>query len=96
MQADLRVEVKRFYRPEDISSERAYAASFYEVYASDELLMVDLEDVIGHCKVVAAGAPYGEHPKNPASLWAVLCMPKSAIPSYFVSFVQAVDARKAA
>jgi DNA (cytosine-5)-methyltransferase 1 len=50
--------VRRFYRPEDISQEQAYkAASFYEVYASEEELSVSVDDVVGRCRVVPKGYP---------------------------------------
>ena len=50
--------VRRFYRPEDISEELAYAApSFQAVYAArDETVRVDVrEDVRGRCEVVRRG-----------------------------------------
>ena len=65
MQSDTRVEVKRFFRPEDISRERAYAASFHEVYASEDLLTLDLDDVVGPCTVVPAGGARGLIPFHP-------------------------------
>ena len=58
-QAEQRVEVERFYRPEDISHERAYTAGFHEVYASTELLVLDMEEVIGPCIVLPAGSACG-------------------------------------
>ncbi|PSC75867.1 DNA (cytosine-5)-methyltransferase 1-like [Micractinium conductrix] len=52
--------VKRFWRPEDISADQAYkAASYYEVYASEEELSVSVEDVVGRCRVVPKGCPTG-------------------------------------
>jgi DNA (cytosine-5)-methyltransferase 1 len=52
-----RIAVRRFWRPEDISLEAAYsAASFSDVYASDEVVTVDADEVFGKCAVVPAGA----------------------------------------
>ncbi|KAK9785341.1 hypothetical protein WJX73_005011, partial [Symbiochloris irregularis] len=54
------IEVRRFYRPEDISQDRAYAAGYREVYASDEVFSLDLDQVLGPCTVVAPGMPSGK------------------------------------
>ena len=58
-QVDQRVEVRRFYRPEDISKEHAYGADFREVYASDELVLLDMDQIVGPCTVVPAGSCRG-------------------------------------
>lgn len=58
-QGDKRVEVRRFYRPEDISQEQAYKASFHEVYASTEKMTFDLDEVIGPCTVLPTGGTCG-------------------------------------
>ena len=56
-----KVEVLRFYRPEDISQEEAYRSGFWDVFASSEKLCVSIESIVGHCKVaVAVDAPEGE------------------------------------
>lgn len=50
------VTLQRFWRPEDISEDAAYrATSFYELYAGDEELTVDVEDVVGPVKVLPRG-----------------------------------------
>jgi DNA (cytosine-5)-methyltransferase 1 len=50
------VTLQRFWRPEDISEDAAYrATSFYEVYAGDEELTVDIDDVVGPVKVLPRG-----------------------------------------
>ena len=54
-----KVEVLRFYRPEDISQEQAYRSGFWDVFASSEKLCVSIESIVGHCKV-AVDAPEGE------------------------------------
>lgn len=53
------VEVQRFYRPEDISRERAYKASLREVYASMERCTIDLSAVVAPCSVAASAAAAG-------------------------------------
>lgn len=52
------LKVRRFYRPEDVSTERAYSADWWEVYAGSETTtakVVDVEDVCGKCCVVIKG-----------------------------------------
>ena len=50
------ITLQRFWRPEDISEDAAYrATSFYELYAGDEELTVDVEDVVGPVKVLPRG-----------------------------------------
>lgn len=57
--------LRRFYRPEDVSRDQAYrAASFHEVYASEEQVTVGVEDVVGRCTVVPEGRPAGEGGAN--------------------------------
>lgn len=53
------VVVKRFWRPEDISADKAYAADWWEVYASDEEKSISLDDVLSKCSVVGAGPASG-------------------------------------
>lgn len=59
--------MRRFYRPEDISQDRAYAAGYREVYASDEMLSLEVDQVLAPCTVVAPGADTGELPCRVAS-----------------------------
>lgn len=49
--------LRRMWRPEDISKDAAYRASFSEVYASEEQQSVDLEAIMGKCRVLPAGSP---------------------------------------
>ena len=51
-----RVEVQRFYRPEDISRDQAYKAGLWDVYASDEKVVIDLASVVGPCQLAGCGA----------------------------------------
>ena len=73
-----KVEVQRFYRPEDISRQQAYGAGLWEVYASTERETIDLASVVGGC-IVAASAPAERRPgKHLSSCSArVLRMPVS-------------------
>ena len=48
-----KVEVQRFYRPEDISREQAYKAGLREIYASTERSTIELTSIIGPCRVAA-------------------------------------------
>lgn len=45
------VKVRRFYRPEDISAEKAYSSDIREVYYSEEFLTVPVEMIEGKCEV---------------------------------------------
>ena len=49
--APSKVEVRRFYRPEDISQQQAYEADFWDVYASEEKLQVDVSGIVSKCSV---------------------------------------------
>ena len=51
-----KVEVQRYYRPEDISQDQAYKAGLWDVYASDEKEMIELSSIIGRCQVAGNGA----------------------------------------
>ncbi len=46
-----KVEVLRFYRPDDISQEQAYRADYWDVYASTEKLTVSVSDIVDKCSV---------------------------------------------
>ena len=46
-----KVEVLRFYRPDDISQEQAYQADYWDVYASTEKLTVSVSDIVDKCSV---------------------------------------------
>ena len=49
------ITVTRYWRPEDISTECGYKAStFFDVYASNEKVEIDVEDVIRPLQVVSA------------------------------------------
>ncbi|KAF9613807.1 hypothetical protein IFM89_011976 [Coptis chinensis] len=45
------VKVRRFFRPEDISSEKAYASDIREVYYSEEVLTLPVETFEGKCEI---------------------------------------------
>lgn len=75
------VVVKRFWRPEDISAEKAYTADWWEVYASDEERSLHLDDVLSKCRVVAAG-----HPSGLPSFWT-LCFRNYATLELFAGIV---------
>ena len=57
--APTRVTLQRYYRPEDISRDQAYRASFREVYSSAQEETLDVDDLIGRCTVVAAASTCG-------------------------------------
>ncbi|XP_052197466.1 LOW QUALITY PROTEIN: DNA (cytosine-5)-methyltransferase 1-like [Diospyros lotus] len=53
-QADARyteVKVRRFFRPEDISAEKAYCSDIREVYYSEETTVLPAETIEGKCEV---------------------------------------------
>ncbi|KAJ8647391.1 hypothetical protein MRB53_000414 [Persea americana] len=45
------VKVRRFYRPEEISTEKAYSSDIREVYYTEEILSLSVEAVEGKCEV---------------------------------------------
>ncbi|KAK9098487.1 hypothetical protein Syun_025532 [Stephania yunnanensis] len=45
------VKVRRFFRPEDISPEKAYASDVREVYYSDEEHSIPVEEIEGKCEI---------------------------------------------
>ncbi|KAJ7970086.1 DNA (cytosine-5)-methyltransferase [Quillaja saponaria] len=45
------INVRRFYRPEDISSDKAYRSDIREVYYSEETLVIAIESLEGKCEV---------------------------------------------
>ncbi|WOK98331.1 DNA (cytosine-5)-methyltransferase 1B-like [Canna indica] len=45
------VKVRRFYRPEDVSSAKAYSSDIREVYYSEEVHTVTVEMIEGKCQV---------------------------------------------
>lgn len=45
------VKVRQFFRPEDISAEKAYTSDIREVYYSDQLVMVPIAAIEGKCEV---------------------------------------------
>lgn len=49
--------LRRLWRPEDISRDAAYKASFSEVYSSEEQQLVELDAIVGKCSVLPAGSP---------------------------------------
>ena len=78
------IKVQRFYRPEDISPETAYAAGFGDLYAplapakgkaaeGAWVQWVRPSEVVGKCIVGAVGAPQGETHTLRAErrLWAI-------------------------
>ncbi|KAM4106402.1 hypothetical protein ACB094_04G063100 [Castanea mollissima] len=46
-----KVKVRRFFRPEDISIEKAYSSDIREVYYSEETDVIPVEDIEGKCEV---------------------------------------------
>lgn len=49
--APSKVEVRRFYRPEDISPALALESGFWDVFASEEKQAVDVDTLVGKCSV---------------------------------------------
>ncbi|XP_057972013.1 DNA (cytosine-5)-methyltransferase 1-like [Malania oleifera] len=45
------VKVRRFFRPEDVSSEKAYCSDIREVYYSEETHVFSVEKIEGRCEV---------------------------------------------
>lgn len=45
------MKVRRFYRPEDISTEKAYCSDIQEVYYSEEMQILNIESIEGKCEV---------------------------------------------
>ncbi|KAL0412823.1 UNVERIFIED_CONTAM: DNA (cytosine-5)-methyltransferase 1B [Sesamum radiatum] len=45
------VKVRRFFRPEDISSEKAYSSDIREVYYSEEMHTVSVDVIEGKCEI---------------------------------------------
>ncbi|KAG8641192.1 hypothetical protein MANES_13G119400v8 [Manihot esculenta] len=46
-----RVKVRRFFRPEDISSEKAYCSDIREIYYSEDMHLLPAEAIRGKCEV---------------------------------------------
>ncbi|GFZ03206.1 methyltransferase 1 [Actinidia rufa] len=47
----IKVKVKRFFRPEDVSAEKAYRSDIQEVYYSEHIMTVALAAIEGKCEV---------------------------------------------
>lgn len=45
------VKIRRFFRPEDLSNEKAYCSDIREVYYSDETYIISVESIEGKCQV---------------------------------------------
>ncbi|KDP24228.1 hypothetical protein JCGZ_25885 [Jatropha curcas] len=45
------VKVRRFFRPEDISPEKAYFSDIREIYYSEEMHVISVENIEGKCEV---------------------------------------------
>ncbi|KAK7380171.1 hypothetical protein VNO78_32642 [Psophocarpus tetragonolobus] len=45
------VKIRRFFRPEDVSNEKAYCSDIQEVYYSDEIHIISVESIEGKCEV---------------------------------------------
>ncbi|CAN4101552.1 unnamed protein product [Withania somnifera] len=45
------IKVRRFFRPEDISSDKAYSSDIREIYYSEEIHTVPVETIKGKCEV---------------------------------------------
>lgn len=52
--------MQRFFRPEDISAQRGYAAGFWDLYASSEQEEVDVGGVQYKCQTQRSGSLGGE------------------------------------
>ncbi|GAB4848558.1 DNA (cytosine-5)-methyltransferase 1B [Ancistrocladus abbreviatus] len=46
-----KVKIRQFFRPEDISTEKAYRSDIQEVYYSEEVLWLTIADIEGRCEV---------------------------------------------
>ncbi|CAA0833568.1 DNA (cytosine-5)-methyltransferase 1 [Striga hermonthica] len=49
--SSVEVKVRRFFRPEDISSEKAYSSDIREVYYSEEMHTIPVEAIEGKCEI---------------------------------------------
>ncbi|KQK20551.1 DNA (cytosine-5)-methyltransferase 1B isoform X2 [Brachypodium distachyon] len=49
--ASAKVSVRRFYRPDDISSDKAYTSDIREVYYSEDIINVPVDMIEGKCDV---------------------------------------------
>ncbi|GER54987.1 cytosine-specific methyltransferase [Striga asiatica] len=49
--SSVEVTVRRFFRPEDISSEKAYSSDIREVYYSEEMHTIPVEVIEGKCEI---------------------------------------------
>ncbi|CAA0813620.1 DNA (cytosine-5)-methyltransferase 1 [Striga hermonthica] len=49
--SSVEVKVRRFFRPEDISSEKAYSSDIREVYYSEEMHTIPVEVIEGKCEI---------------------------------------------
>ncbi|XP_022640133.1 DNA (cytosine-5)-methyltransferase 1 isoform X1 [Vigna radiata var. radiata] len=45
------VKIRRFFRPEDVSNEKAYCSDIQEVYYSDETHIISVDSIEGKCEV---------------------------------------------
>ncbi|RDY07106.1 DNA (cytosine-5)-methyltransferase 1, partial [Mucuna pruriens] len=45
------VKIRRFFRPEDVSNEKAYSSDIQEVYYSEETHIISIQSVEGKCEV---------------------------------------------
>ncbi|KAJ1383812.1 S-adenosyl-L-methionine-dependent methyltransferase [Sesbania bispinosa] len=45
------VKIRRFFRPEDVSNEKAYCSDIQEVYYSDETHTISVQSIEGKCEV---------------------------------------------
>ncbi|KAK6121283.1 hypothetical protein DH2020_044986 [Rehmannia glutinosa] len=49
--SSVQVKVRRFFRPEDISSEKAYSSDIREVYYSEEMHTISIDMIEGKCEI---------------------------------------------
>ncbi|EPS62932.1 cytosine-specific methyltransferase, partial [Genlisea aurea] len=49
--SSVQVKVRRFFRPEDVSIEKAYSSDIYELYYSDEIHTIPVDIVEGKCEI---------------------------------------------
>ncbi|KAG6384838.1 hypothetical protein SASPL_153657 [Salvia splendens] len=47
----IQVKVRKFFRPEDVSSEKAYSSDIREIYYSEEMHTIPLDVIEGKCEV---------------------------------------------
>ncbi|CAD7705413.1 unnamed protein product [Ostreobium quekettii] len=54
------VRVRKFYRPEDVDPDLGYKADYWDIYYSKDEAVVDVDLVVGKCRVKAPGAVHND------------------------------------